>query len=1183
MKNLVKYTLIILFLYTFEADIYITNLKESECDENRGLTTFEIVAYSTEPLYEYIEFQLEIGEFNAFCSIPPNYPISPNGTSTDEPTTAIPTNVPTNTSTPTNVPTNTATPTNIPTSTAIPTNIPTNITIPTTFPKNTTIKTTFPKNKTIKTTFPKNTTIKTTFPTNTTTPTTFPKNIDIKTTFPTNITTLTTFLTNKTTPTTFPKNTTIKTTFPTNTTTPTTFPKNTTIKTTFPTNRTTLTTFLTNTTTPTTFPTNTTIKTTFPMELTIPFETDEISEGSDEFSGQISFRHRVLSESINLEGGKCQISENIKNKVDGQKVNSNSTKVFVNNLKYSLNICSEKEGSYEATLSISFRQLNKFIYYVEQKLVNFYFYGMLTDNFQKGYQITMDVYLIKNGFQEDKSTTAICILTNNVEKKEKPVQGNFKCSILNVEGSVTSFTYHSSKSIAGVPSDKILLDPELTKKYISKGDLYDYSVIGNSTIETPSFHIISIDSLKCEETGRFIAKGELSLELEYDIQFELPFANPINLTANCNISRTKDKSNVYMECKTKGIISNQPIKIAQITLLNDRKKELLIIEKYESQKEHTCANSRIKIVDYPITFRQVNKFRKFDNRKFSFFFAGLSPKRINQGETITILVVFIKDDLKKNQKEIECKLISDVIPFNGGYAQADFNCEGELELGEDADSIEIISSNNVTGINDKLEDYQKNPKLTEEEIERTKNNEGIGKVLDYSLQANKLDIVPIIQIISISNINKCSDKGKIQFKAKFNDDMNQRLDFEIPLSYPSSSIKCSSPKAKANKEIFIDCKVQKDFYRIDEIFIEPTIIKKKNKEILFASKFYLNKIGNINCADYNARQILLAQQKYDSNFTFVQTNSFNIIQKRILFHLILYSLTKEYKKTIKVFVTLTKKISTLRNLEEIYETDVKCTNEQSSQLGNYICNIDNTDIKTKDEIESFFIESDDIPGFSETNTNPIEIDESILRGRAINFSDPEIMKLSFPTLDVTYLNDTLCEKEGFFTMNGKLNKEVNEEGRNAELTYINPSDSGAICNFNKSNNNGKMDITCHNKDYFEDETLIIGPQMIGGKFILKKIPCDGSNTTTCLISSNSNSDSEPQLEESIKNNYFNTKSSSSGLSGAAISAIVIVCFAMLVLIGVIIALIRTKIIPSMNQTNYNTSVIPVSTSSVDII
>ena len=923
------------------------------------------------------------------------------------------------------------------------------------------------------------------------------------------------------------------------------------------------------------------------IDSTIPEITNFISynmtETVSDFSPEPSENLRILSEYIILKGGNCEISENIEKKIEDKKVNSISKDIFVNDLHVNLDICSNKEID-QTILNISFRQLNKFKYNITNQLITFYFYGLITGKLPKGYQITMTVYLIKNGIQEKKPETAICSLTEDIVNGEIPVQGNFYCVILNIPEPVTSFQYYYSKSIAGVPSDKILLNPELTEKSISKGDLTDYSDKNSTIYIVPSFNITSIESKKCGDTGEFTIKGNLSLQLEYDIQFELPFASP-KIAATCTIKKSKELTNVDMNCKTKGNIQNQPIKIAQTSLLNNKKEELLLIEKYSNELEIiNCANSKLKIEEYPITFRQVNKFRKLNNNKFSFFFTGLSQKNLYKGVKIQILVVFVKIGEnkkieKRNQKEISCTLNSDVIPINGGYAQADFNCEGELE--DDSDSIEIISSNNVTGINDKLEDYEKNPKLTEEEIEKTKNTGGIGKVIDYSLEANKLDILPIIQILSLSK-NKC-DKGILKFKAKFSEDMNQKLDFEIPLSYPSSSIKCSSPKTKANKEIFIDCKIQKEFNGINEIFIEPTIIKKMNKEFLIVSKTYLKDIGTINCIDYN-KKLLEDLQKKNEKYTFVQTNNFNIINNRILFNLIVFP-SQKYEEKIKIIVIITKRITSLRNLEEINEIEenITCTKEQTNQLGNYICEGDNSNINNKDEIENFIIESNEMTGLSEINTNPIETDESIRKGRVTNFSNPEIIKLSVPMLTNTGLE--LYEynecKEGVFTINGDLkSKEVYEKGENAELNYLYPSGSGAICNFNETQINKKMNIECHNKDYFEYENLFIDRQMVGGKFILEKT--NSSAEVTCGISPYSYK--EPEEDEAIiKNSYYNSKFSSSGLSGAAITAIVIVCFTVLILIGLIIAFVKKRVTPPTNQTNYNTSVIPVSTSSVSII
>ena len=912
---------------------------------------------------------------------------------------------------------------------------------------------------------------------------------------------------------------------------------------------------------------------------------------STKISSTTTKKIRLLSDS-SLKG-YCQISGNIKytETLNNTDINSTQNITFNNNLQINLTECSDFEQD-NFNANISFRQLNKFYYDENKTLINFYFYGMLANSLRKGYQILIDVFLIQNGFQDNKPTTAICLLTDDIDNINKPVQGIFKCTILNVTERTSSFIYHSSKYISGVPTDKVLLNPILTQQYISKGLLEDYSLgNGTSTKILPIFQPLFINFTDCTDSGQFTLIGNLSSKLENFIQFELPLAYPNNSIVICNIENSEPKSNVEMKCKTKGSISNEKIKISQISIFDNKKEELLIIEKYESSNEINCANSKLKIKEYPVIFRQVNKF-KINNNKFSFFFAGLSPIRLKKGEIIKMLVVLVKEEkrgdesiiVKKNQKEIKCELNSDVIPFNGGYVQADFTCEGELKNEEDADSIEIISSNDITGINDKLEDYQKNPKLTEEEIEKTKNDKGIGKVIDYSLQENKFENLPIIQILSISK-NKCADKGKIQFKAKFNEDMNQKLNFEIPLSYPSSIIKCNSPKAKANKEVFIDCKVKKEFNKANQIFIEPLIIRKKNKELLFVNKTNLSSsdLGDnkeINCIDYNQKQLEIANQKYNSKYTFVQTNNFILTDNIILFNFIIYSLSG-YHNWIPLKITINKGNSILRNLEEIDEKEINCSRIDSDILGNYNCTIPNININNKSEIESFIIESDDISGLFDLNTNPIETDESIHNGKINNFSDP---KYIIPLLNNTQLmsDNEKCEKDGVFNLNGTLiRKGVIEKGENVEINFINPPDSGAICSIPITKINSNMIIECQNKDYFENENVIIGTQMIGDKFLFDKT--QSNDSISCAISSYSFIKENPvENSVNITNTYFNKKNSSKGLTGGAITAIVLISLAILIGIGVLIALIKNGVILSSKQTN-DKIIPPISSSSANII
>ena len=155
--------------------------------------------------------------------------------------------------------------------------------------------------------------------------------------------------------------------------------------------------------------------------------------------------------------------------------------------------------------------------------------------------------------------------------------------------------------------------------------------------------------------------------------------------------------------------------------------------------------------------------------------------------------------------------------------------------------------------------------------------------------------------------DKNDNKGIIRLTAKFNENFNQKIDFDIPLSYPILSIKCTNPKANANIEFTIDCKVQKEFSNVDRLIIEPTIIKKKNKEFFIVSKTNLP-LTYKNCADYNQKQIENSQQKYNADYTFLQVNSFTLNQGKILFNLIIYHvLSSYYAPTIQLSYTLRKK------------------------------------------------------------------------------------------------------------------------------------------------------------------------------------------------------------------------------------------------------------------------------------
>ena len=131
-----------------------------------------------------------------------------------------------------------------------------------------------------------------------------------------------------------------------------------------------------------------------------------------------------------------------------------------------------------------------------------------------------------------------------------------------------------------------------------------------------------------------------------------------------------------IECETNGNVSERII-IGQNTILNKNKDELLVIGKVEVNRTK-CRNAKIisvrRKLEYPITFRQVSKFR-YDPilRRIYYNFYGLTPQRLVRGRSIKMLVFIINNGIK-TQKEVQCTLNSDVelktIDYKGDLAGA---------------------------------------------------------------------------------------------------------------------------------------------------------------------------------------------------------------------------------------------------------------------------------------------------------------------------------------------------------------------------------------------------------------------------------------------------------------------------------------------------------------------------------
>lgn len=642
------------------------------------------------------------------------------------------------------------------------------------------------------------------------------------------------------------------------------------------------------------------------------------------------------------------------------------------------------------------------------------------------------------------------------------------------------------------------------------------------------------------------------------------------------------------------------------TILGSDRSEILIISKIESQNITSCINAKTKEITnklnkrIKISFRQVNQFVPFQN-KASFHFIGISDQILLVGRKLKI-VVYVITNGKKEKKDADCilKTYTTLNSNDQNYGQSDFSCEVNTE-GKPED-IEIISSDDIMGIDENLEDYQKSPNKTDEKIRNTKNEPSLGKVLNYSDTTALNDIPPTLEIESI-NFSDCRDKGKIKVLGKFSKKINKKFDFTIPFSYPSSSFKCIAPKIDGDRLVTMDCKVQKDFYNIEDFLIEPRIIKKKHQEVLYIKQFSKNFIKE-NCTNYNTIQKIIEDEKYNMNYTFLQTSHFKPLPNLggIFFRIFIYSLLNHnhyFPQIIPINIFTRKRLYSLRNLDEPQgeqEESINCTKDGGvdNKIKGYNCTSENIKVDNYSEFESFYFESDNIQGIYEENSNPIETDININNSIVSDYQNVEFSEIIFSTtsidsgkkeLNITEISngETNCPNNGTLIIEGNPDKNFKSQIKNFEIHFSNPLHCEVVCNFTDDNKKMK----CLNKEEFEEETIKINSQfLLNSNILFNKLISNDS--FTCAVSSNlsefynQDEGNQTEIEEKISNRYYNKKSSK-GLGGGAIAAIVVICSVVLIGLGVLIALIKNGIIFSSKPVNTSTTMPPIINSSANIV
>ena len=353
----------------------------------------------------------------------------------------------------------------------------------------------------------------------------------------------------------------------------------------------------------------------------------------------------------------------------------------------------------KSEINISFRQIKDFT--CSSGTVTVMLFALVTEKCVKGKEVIINVNLIKKGTgeMEEELKEMKCELLSDVEpEKGKSKQGAFKCT-QSIEGDYYSLRLNSSETLAGIPTDEVLLDPKLTEEEIKKNKLLDYEKPENQ-LEDKIPATLDIETINTVE-GKIIIAGVLSKEMKNEMKFNVPLTQPEGVLMKCSVTKNEN-TKVEITCKTDAEISNESVVLEQM-IIKDGPKEVVNLRGFKSPKI-TCPNlilteaeERIKI---PVSFRQVSHLeKKTDGLKF--FFAGLLSEKKPKDFKVTMKIVVVVNEVKK-EKDAICTLLKDVDPGSDSQVQGDFNCEVVLEKTE-LDEIKLDDTQAVQVIMNKLQ------------------------------------------------------------------------------------------------------------------------------------------------------------------------------------------------------------------------------------------------------------------------------------------------------------------------------------------------------------------------------------------------------------------------------------------------------------------------------------------------
>lgn len=400
------------------------------------------------------------------------------------------------------------------------------------------------------------------------------------------------------------------------------------------------------------------------------------------------------------------------------------------------------------------------------------------------------------------------------------------------------------------------------------------------------------------------------------------------------------------------------------------------------------------------------------------------------------------------------------------------------------------------------------------------------------------------------------------------------MTFNLPLSYPTSNIKCKIDEAKANEEVEVSCKVEKSFKKIKSLVIENRLLKKKCKEMLFISKKSFSLSEESKCENYNTYKLKKSKMRQKANFSFLSLGNFKPSRRAASFNMGIMRKPSITFAVVKISIIIKIKLSSnLRQLQQIEDLylNVNCDiSNESGDVANLNCNSDNL----SGEPTSLLLDSDDI---EEISGVPEDADPS-KDTYNLDLTDSNVLKTlnSLPTVTIESIDGSDCYKYGNYTITGTFEGGSLNDTSDVEVPFGYP-DSAGLCQLKVNGNKVSMD--CHNKEKFDVSTIMFEQKLIKdseGNYIFKLNNYTNQKQFACDISVNSVPLSSKEADDSKNNTNSNTKNSrynsffragsSNGLSGGAIAAIIICCVVVLAIIAALVGFSRKRVQPPVDST-----------------